>query len=70
MNRVKTTQKERDLYNEVLAMYDETCNLCFTRELTNEEKGIMGSLVKKGLVHNSTDKEVGLIGNNYFPTKI
>jgi len=72
MKRIKTTQKERDLLNEVKAFYDENCNLCFTRELTNEEKGVMGSLVKKGLVYDSFENETGqgYQRHNYFPSKI
>lgn len=57
-------------------MEDEACNLCFTRKLANNEKGAIGSLVKKGLIYDSfadmadmADMGGGYERHNYFPTE-
>ena len=72
MERIKTTQKERDLLNEIKANYDENDNLCFTRQLTQEEKGVIGSLVKKGLIYDSFEFESGegYDKHNYLPSEM
>jgi hypothetical protein len=66
------TALENELLNEIVGMYDENDNLCFTRELTNQEKGVMSSLVKKGLVYDSfeSEKGEGYESHNYFPSDI
>jgi hypothetical protein len=66
------TNLETALLNEIIEMYDEDCNTCFTRELTQSEKGVMSSLVKKGLVYDSFENESGNGYNkhNYFPSDI
>jgi len=63
------TQLETKLLNEIISMYDENDNLCFTRELTQIEKGVISSLVKKGLVYDSFEGESGkgYDKHNYFP---
>ena len=66
------TNLETELLNEIIGMYDEDDNLCFTRQLTAQEKGVMSSLVKKGLVYDSFE---GMPGDgydkhNYFPSEI
>ena len=71
MNTQLTTL-ENELLNEIVGNYDENDNLCFTRELTNQEKGVMSSLVKKGLVYDSFENETGegYESHNYFPSNI
>lgn len=74
MNTTTLTQKENILLQEIIGMYDEDCNICFTRQLTQQEKGVISSLVKKGLVFNSFEG-MEFIGNeyqkhNYFPSGI
>ena len=64
----KLTNLEIELLNEIIEMYDENDNLCFTRQLTNQEKGIMSSLVKKGLVYDSFEGIDGY-SHNYFPSE-
>lgn len=66
------TTLEKELLNEIIGMYDEDCNVCFTRQLTQQEKGIMSSLVKKGLVYDSFENETGdgYEKHNYFPSEI
>lgn len=71
------TKLENELLNEIIEMYDEDCNTCFTRQLTQQEKGVMSSLVKKGLVYDSFEGESnaghtggGYDKHNYFPSEI
>jgi len=63
------TTLESTLLDEIIGMYDENDNLCFTRELTNQEKGVISSLVKKGLVYDSFEFEHGA-SHNFFPSEI
>lgn len=66
------TTLESALLNEIIGMYDEDDNICFTRQLTQQEKGVMSSLVKKGLVYDSFESETGdgYEKHNYFPSEI
>ena len=66
------TTLENELLNEIVGNYDENDNLCFTRKLTKQEKGVMSSLVKKGLVYDSFESETGegYESHNYFPSNI
>lgn len=68
----KLTNLEVKLMEEITSMYDETCNTCFTRQLTSQEKGIISSLVKKGLIYDSFEGEsgYGYDKHNYFPYEI
>lgn len=72
MTTTTLTQKETILLQEIIGMYDEDSNTCFTRQLTPEEKGVIGSLVKKGLVYNSFEGESGegYDRHNFFPSDI
>lgn len=64
------TKKESILLEEIFGMYDEDSNTCFTRQLTPEEKGVIGSLVKKKLVYDSFEGESteGYDRHNFFPS--
>ncbi len=70
------SQLEYDLLTEIISCEDEDCNICFDRQLTPSEKGVMSSLVKKDLVYDAFEGEGGAnhIGagydkHNYFPTE-
>jgi hypothetical protein len=70
------TQLEYDLLTEIISCEDEDCNICFDRQLSPSEKGVMSSLVKKDLVYDAFENEgsVARIGegydkHNYFPTE-
>lgn len=63
------TNLENQLLNEIIKMYDEEDNLCFTRQLTQQEKGVISSLVKKGLVYDSFENMENE-SHNYFPSAI
>ena len=73
LNKMSTknlTEKESLMLQEIISNYDEDDNLCFTRQLTQEEKGVIGSLVKKGLVYDSFEgmTEEGYNKHNFFPS--
>jgi len=66
------TQSEIKLLNEIVSLEDDLNNICFNRKLTANEKGVIGSLVKKGMIYNAFD-ELEMYGHgydqhNYFPT--
>ena len=65
----KLTNLENELLNEIVKCYDENDNICFDRKLTQQEKGVMSSLVKKRLVYDSFEGETGkgYDSHNYFP---
>ena len=60
------TNLENELLNEILSMYDEDDNICFDRQLTNQEKGVISSLIKKELIYDSFEGMQGE-NHNYFP---
>jgi len=73
--KIKLTNLETKLLNEIVSMYDEDCNMCFTRTLTQSEKGVISSLVKKGLVYDSFEfdkhlQNLSRVEHNYFPSEI
>jgi hypothetical protein len=74
MNTTNLTANEVAMLTRIIGQYNEDCNLCFTAELNQSEKGIIGSLVKKGLIYDSFDdeylKEIDSAYDtyNFFPT--
>ena len=64
------TENEFQMLDEIVGWYDFDCNLCFTKKLTSSEKGTIGSLVKKGLVYDSFEDEMGegYESSNFFPS--
>jgi hypothetical protein len=63
------------LLREIISCEDEDNNICFDRQMTNEEKGVVGSLVKKGFIYDSfadmadmADMGGGYQRHNFFPT--
>jgi len=63
------------MLQRIVSEYDENNNLCYTSELTPTEKGLIGSLIKKGLVYDGFDDEYlkeidsSYDRNNFFPTE-
>ena len=61
------TELETEMLSVIVKCYDSEDNICFQRTLTQSEKGVMGSLVKKELVYDSCNgvEEDG----NFFPSE-
>jgi hypothetical protein len=65
----KLTEKETALLNKIVSMYSENDNICYlidNNKCTPSEKGVLSSLLKKGLIYDSSDDFIGLT-SNYFP---
>lgn len=61
------TELESAMLAQIVKCYDPEDNICFQKSLTNSEKGIIGSLVKKGLVYDSYN---GVdVESNFFPSE-
>lgn len=60
------TEKESAFLQVIINAYDETDVVCYMERLSASQKGIAGSLVKKGFIYDSYDglEEEG----NWFPT--
>jgi hypothetical protein len=70
-NEFNLTELEGILLWEIVKEFSHLNNVCYDYKLTNVEKGIIGSLTKKGLVYDSfkgTDLEIE--GSNFFPNEI
>ena len=62
------TELELNMLQQIVDCYDETDNICYDCKLTTQEKGIVGSLVKKGLVYDSrVDYDNKKSQSNFFP---
>lgn len=71
---MKLTQNEQTLLNEICSLMpdDINDNLCFYRTVNASEKGILGSLKKKGLIYDSYEymrDSTQDISGNWFPTE-
>lgn len=70
------TKKERALLYKIVAMYDRTeadnvCFMVYPRMMTRSGAGVLGSLVKKGMVFDAFADYHDIVGHekpNYFPT--
>lgn len=62
------TELESNMLNEVVSRYEFTDNICFRQKLSSQEKGIIGSLVKKGLIYDSIIDADGHDEGNFFPS--
>jgi hypothetical protein len=61
------TELEASFLNIIAKHFDLEDNICFQKKLSASEKGIIGSLVKKGLVYdsyNGVEEEA-----NFFPSE-
>jgi hypothetical protein len=66
--KAATTEKEFLMLSEIIEYYSFEDNICYQQPLTNQEKGIIGSLIKKGLVYDSFISEFGEgYNSNFFP---
>lgn len=74
MTKVNLTTGEIAMLGTIISFYDEANNICYDCPLTPQEKGTVGSLVKKKLVYDSFEGEHnnGMPGqydrHNFFPT--
>lgn len=67
------TALEFNAIKEVVSMYDIEDIECYTADLTDTDKGVFGSLVKKELIYDSYEgmnEEIGVKGHNFFPATI
>ena len=65
----KLTEKEFSTLKMIVNCYDKYDNICYDGKLTASEKGIFGSLVKKGLIYDSFEDMNNEDGNsNFFPS--
>lgn len=63
------TPREFCLLQEIIGCYDKRDNICYYYQLSQIDKGVMGSLVKKGLVYDSFSNMDCHI-SNFFPSEI
>jgi hypothetical protein len=65
------TKKEFAMLEEIVGFYSFDDNLCYTEPLTPSQKGVVGSLVKKGLVYDSFEGmyDDGYQDANWFPSE-
>ncbi len=64
------TELEFTMLETIVKSYSFDDNICYNYKLTASEKGIVGSLVKKGLVYDSFEDmhdEEGYEDSNWFP---
>jgi hypothetical protein len=67
------TSLEFEMLNKIVKSYDMRNNICYDYKLTPKEKGIVGNLVKKGLVYDSfidMHDEDGYENSNWFPSDL
>jgi hypothetical protein len=65
------TSLEIEMLSKIIESYDFDSNICYQKSLTSTEKGIVGSLVKKGLVYDSFESEEGQgYESNFFPSDL
>ena len=63
------TDLEFSMLENIVGCYDMRDNICFDYKLTATEKGVMGSLVKKGLVYDSFSNMPDYPKGNFFPSE-
>jgi len=64
------TALEIEMLNVIVKCYDEDDNICYQAKLTPSQKGVIGSLVKKGLIYDSfEDMEGSGYDGNFFPSE-
>jgi len=63
------TEMEFTMLEKIVSYYTFDDNVCYMQKLTSSQKGVIGSLVKKGLVYDSFEGicEEGYTGN-WFPS--
>ena len=63
------TDLEFSMLENIVGCYDMRDNMCYDCKLTATEKGVMGSLVKKGLVYDSFSNMPDYPKGNFFPSE-
>jgi hypothetical protein len=64
----KLTTSEIEMLSEIVGYYTFDDNVCYQQPLTSSQKGVLGSLIKKGLVYDSFISESGEgYESNFFP---
>jgi hypothetical protein len=64
------TALENEMINVIIDCYDADDNICYQAKLTPSQKGVIGSLVKKGLIYDSFDDMEGEgYDGNFFPSE-
>ncbi len=67
------TEKEFTMLELIVSCYHMLDNICYDDELSPSEKGVVGSLVKKGFIYDSfvdMHHEDGHEKSNFFPATI
>ncbi len=64
MTTIKITKLENELLNDIMLGENDGIGLGYSEydglDISNEEKGVLGSLIKKGLVYDSKEDESNL----------
>lgn len=65
------TTLEIEMLSEIVSYYTFDDNICYQQPLTASQKGVIGSLVKKGLIYDSFISEEGEgYESNFFPSDL
>lgn len=63
------TNLEIEMLSEIVSSYTFDDNICYNQPLTAQQKGIIGSLVKKGLIYDSfISEDAEGYDSNFFPS--
>ena len=69
MTTIKITKLESKLLHEIMSSESDGLGMGYSSfdglDITNEEKGVLSSLIKKGLVYDSTCGEEIIYGEDY-----
>ena len=63
------TDLEFSMLANIVGNYDMLDNICYNYKLTATEKGVVGSLVKKGFVYDSFGNMPDYDKGNFFPSE-
>ena len=66
--RNELTANEFEMLDLIVGFYEKNDNICYCKRLTPSEKGIVGSLVKKGLIYDYLDETI-VFKSNFFPSE-
>ena len=67
--KLNLTELEFKMLESIVGAYYISNNICYDCKLNASEKGIIGNLVKKELVYDSSDLTIGL-KSNFFPSEL
>ena len=63
------TDLEFSMLENIVGYYDMHDNICYNYKLTATEKGVVGSLIKKGLAYDSFANILDYPKGNFFPSE-